>query len=355
MSIRNSTTTRRVSRLAAGLLAAALATVPPAAAPADNGTRLTGRWKVTTLPELPGGKGAVVTGADRHGTLFGTATAADGKPHLVSWHRGRLRDLDGTHNWATALGNRHGTIVGTVAPADGTHHAARYAGGRVTMLPEPPGTLSTGVIALDDRGNAVGQASGFDWQVHAVLWPADHPGTVELLSVPPGMGSGGAFAIGSAAMAADGTRILGYAGVTGYVWGLDGSIAHTVLPTAPGDALNLLASDHGVAVGTQWREAEGVNHAITVDRALRVRALPDSRNTVAFTGTEHLVGGQDSATLAAICWMDGRRTTLPVPAGTRAGYPRVTSGPRSLAGLVLDSSYTRHAAQWVLSGSTSAR
>jgi hypothetical protein len=343
-------TTTRIRRAVAGAIAVTLALAPAgapaAAAPPSSYTSWT--WSVAALPGLPGGGAANVTGSDGNGVLYGTANDADGHPHLVSWRNGVLTDLDGTYNWATGLGNSNGIVAGTIAPPNGTHHAAELVDGRVQLLPEPDGTLSTGVTAIDESGNLVGQASGFDWQVHAVMWPAGQPRVPKSLSVPPGMGSGGAFGIGSAAMSASHGRIVGYAGVSGYIWNTDGSIRATVLPTSPGDALDLQATSDGAVIGTEWVEAEGVNHAVEVGSDLEATMLPGSQGTVAFTGNARIVGGQDSASLQAIAWVNGKKTTLPVPAGTFAGFPRVTAGPRMLAGSILDATFTERPVKWVL-------
>jgi hypothetical protein len=151
--------------------------------------------------------------------------------------------------------NSHGVIVGERLTSDSSFHtdAFIYRHGRFTLLPAPILGEATNAMAINSRGDVVGTADGATGFV-PVEWPADHPGTVRLLSTPSGAGG---FANG---IDEDGTVVgylTPYPDGTPYVWPTHGRGAHALPVPVGSTGGNAEAISNGWVAGDVMDTATG--------------------------------------------------------------------------------------------------
>ena len=195
-------------RLAPGVrmvvLGVALAVLPASGAVAsaqtmwpDQSMRDGGACRMSLLPVPAGAVNSEVTGGDHTGRyLVGQATEFDGTNFSLAsllWTDGVLRKL-ATEALAPAAQvnvtdvNSRGAVVGYRTRDFGTFHtdAWIYRKGGFTLLPGLKPSDATTTAAINARGDIVGTSE--DRSVspvvsHAVIWPANQPGTVRELTV----------------------------------------------------------------------------------------------------------------------------------------------------------------------------
>ncbi|MGC4868704.1 hypothetical protein ACLQ3B_25080 [Micromonospora sp. DT53] len=118
--------------------------------------------------------------------------------------------------------NRYGVAVGN-AVVDNVYRPWRYRDGRLEWLPVLPTFSNTLALGINSRGDIVGQLAVEETETSLpLLWPADRPGTVEVIDAPPNA---------SAREILDDGTIIGSAGNSGWVRHPD---ARTDRLTAPG-------------------------------------------------------------------------------------------------------------------------
>lgn len=118
--------------------------------------------------------------------------------------------------------NRYGVSVGN-AFVDNVYRPWRYRDGRLEWLPVLPTVSNTWALGINSRGDIVGQGAVEETETSLpLLWPADRPGTVEVIDAPSNA---------SAREILDDGTIIGSAGSSGWVRHPD---ATTGLLTAPG-------------------------------------------------------------------------------------------------------------------------
>ncbi|MGW1449720.1 hypothetical protein ACWCO3_15740 [Micromonospora sp. NPDC002411] len=118
--------------------------------------------------------------------------------------------------------NRYGVAVGN-AFVDNVNRPWRYRNGRVEWLPVPPVVSNTWATGINSRGDIVGRGAVEQTETSLpLLWPADRPGTVEVIDAPSDA---------SATEILDDGTIIGTAGNSGWVRHPD---ARTDRLTAPG-------------------------------------------------------------------------------------------------------------------------
>jgi hypothetical protein len=200
-----------------------------------------------------------VNGADPTGRyLVGVGFHQGGAEGLL-WVGGQLRPIN-EHSLAPEVEvqfnavNERGEIVGQRTTDDTSFHtdAFVYRNGRFTILRAPGKGDSTEALAINSRGDVVGDASGpSGWQ--AVEWPANHPGTVRVLAAP---GGGWGFTSG---IDEDGT-VVGYIGASPtsipYVWPARGR-AHPLRIPAGSAGGDTVAVREGWVAGNVFDPATG--------------------------------------------------------------------------------------------------
>ncbi|GHG48124.1 MULTISPECIES: hypothetical protein [Amycolatopsis] len=165
---------------------------------------------------------------------------------------------DGPHLLGTAFGldteltdvNASGVAVGSYTEYGEfpLHHAVRYTGGHFERLPDPPGYTNTKALAINARGDilgAVGEtaASGVNT---TVVWPADAPGTVEVLLPAPGWQvQGGIDDNGTVAAAVVDWSAGGH--LVGQVLPQGGAAIRLASPVPAGDVVPQVITTHRIA------------------------------------------------------------------------------------------------------------
>ncbi|WP_446214056.1 hypothetical protein [Micromonospora sp. IBSANI012] len=87
------------------------------------------------------------------------------------------------HRYLAAV-NRYGVMVGS-AFVDGTYRPWRYRDGRLEWLPAPATVSQSWPLGINARGDIVGHGSVEETETALpLLWPADRPGTVEVVDAP---------------------------------------------------------------------------------------------------------------------------------------------------------------------------
>jgi len=183
-----------------GLAAATMFAVGPVAANAarpKESASLAGACQMRFLPVPVAAESSSVTGADHTGRfLVGQATVFDGTASVVEsllWTDGRLRTLD-TSALAPYVGvkvtdvNSNGAVVGYRTTDVTTFHSDAWVrrNGRYTLLPGLEPDDATQAVAINSAGDIIG--TDVDLSVspavfHAVIWPAERPGTVRELTI----------------------------------------------------------------------------------------------------------------------------------------------------------------------------
>jgi hypothetical protein len=162
------------------------------------------------------GTGYRVDGEDRQPLLLLWAT----RPGV--WNQPRLTVVEFQTEPQVYSINRFGVAIGTAYVGD-VYRPWRYVQGRLEWLPVPPVVANVTAHSINARGDIVGAGAIEETETSLpLLWPADRPGTVEVIDTPPGSGVVEIFD--------DGT-IVGGTGVSGWVRHPDG---RTVRLTVPG-------------------------------------------------------------------------------------------------------------------------
>jgi hypothetical protein len=177
--------TRRRTLLAAAVTAGLLVPLVSTVAQADPACR------TVALP-TPAGTTSTVTGGDLTGSyLVGLVTYPDRTAGAL-WRDGRFTEIDASSIQHAQVDyhdvNRHGVVVGERMTDFQTFHtdAFIYRGGKFTFLPALRAGDSTEALGINSRGDVVGNSVGNGNGWRPVVWPADEPGTVRLLSFPAG-------------------------------------------------------------------------------------------------------------------------------------------------------------------------
>jgi uncharacterized membrane protein len=183
------TTTPRVllgMALAVGLLVPFTSAVAQATPASDTVT-----YQMVPLPVPDGTTSSSVNGGDPTGRYL-VGTAHPGNFTGLVWRHGRMTEIDGSV-LQPSVGvsfndvNRHGVVTGERTTDNSTFHtdAFIYRAGQFTMLPALNPGDETRTVAINSRGDVVGDTfTATGW--HPVVWPADQPGTVRVLTMPDG-------------------------------------------------------------------------------------------------------------------------------------------------------------------------
>lgn len=169
------------------ILAAGAAAVPASTAFA------TGDLQMERLPVPVGVVNSDVRGGDHGGHfLVGAGVRFDGTEWtqvVLRWEDGAVSELDTAALAPSMLVeaadiNKDGVVVGRRITDSSTFHSDAwiYRDGRLSLLPGLEPTDETSAVAINARGDVVGRSGS-----HAVLWPADQPGTVRELAVDPSL------------------------------------------------------------------------------------------------------------------------------------------------------------------------
>ncbi|MDH6461946.1 putative membrane protein [Micromonospora sp. A200] len=103
---------------------------------------------------------------------------------LLLWDGPRVTVVPSDPSRRLAAVNRYGVVVGS-AFVDGTFRPWRYRYGRLEWLPVPATVSGTWPLGINARGDIVGQGSVEETETALpLLWPADRPGTVEVVDAP---------------------------------------------------------------------------------------------------------------------------------------------------------------------------
>ncbi|MFI6235513.1 hypothetical protein ACIBD9_18305 [Micromonospora sp. NPDC050784] len=142
--------------------------------------------------------------------------------------------------------NRYGVAVGN-AFVGNVYRPWRYRNGRLEWLPVLPTVSNTLALGINSRGDIVGHGAVEETETTLpLLWPADRPGTVEVIDAP---------SYASAREILDDGTIIGTAGSFGWVRHPD---ARTDRLTAPGAQWSGISAAQGTwAVGRIGTGSEG--------------------------------------------------------------------------------------------------
>jgi uncharacterized membrane protein len=222
-----------------------------AAMPANTASAADG-LQMEQLPVPAGVVNSDVRGGDHSGRfLVGAGLRFDGtegRQVVLRWDNGTVSELDtaalapAAHVEATDI-NNDGIVVGFRVRDFSTFHtdAWIHRNGGFSLLPGLETTDETSAVAINARGDVVGQSGE-----RAVIWPADHPGTVRELTVDASspMSSTGVD------IDDDGT-VLGFLGCRPceeqrpYIWPADGPGYPLAAPAGTG-------YPEGVAIRNGW-------------------------------------------------------------------------------------------------------
>ncbi len=279
--------------VAAVLMGGILAGAP--AAEAASGCQ----WAPTTLP-LPDGYRLEDLGTgDGAGAVAGTLRPnSPGEPLVgVVWRAGSPQVLGAAFGLDTELDdvNASGVAVGSYTdPREfgefPLHHAVRYTGGHFERLPDPPGYTNAEALAINARGDilgAVGETAA-NGVGPTVVWPADAPGTVEVLPVPsPGWQvQGGINDDGTVAAAVIDWSTGG--NFAGYVLPKSGPAIRMARPVPSGDLVPTAITTQRIA----GYAGDGGAFLWHLDGSVD-RALPGLRNVTAMNSAGAIVGYAD--------------------------------------------------------------
>ncbi|MET8258431.1 hypothetical protein ACFYPG_01825 [Micromonospora sp. NPDC005553] len=147
--------------------------------------------------------------------------------------------------------NRYGVAVGS-AFVDNVYRPWRYRNGRLEWLPVLPTVSNTLALGINSRGDIVGLGAVEQTETTLpLLWPADRPGTVEVIDAPSNA---------SAREILDDGTIIGTAGGFGWVRHPD---ARTDRLTAPGARWSGIVAARGTwAVGSIGTGSEDGDSAL---------------------------------------------------------------------------------------------
>src|SRR5262249_7167687 len=133
--------------------------------------------------------------------------------HPVLWSEGQAKQLPAMTGRSVAV-NASGLIVGYDTDESDHYVGWTYLNGKKTTLAKLAGYSWTVPAAVNARGDVAGRAMGDALDKTApVVWPADRPGTVRRLTVPPGVGYPGVIDSHATDIGDDGTVVGSVRGV----------------------------------------------------------------------------------------------------------------------------------------------
>ncbi|WP_410596281.1 hypothetical protein [Amycolatopsis sp. lyj-23] len=310
---------RTPAKCTAAVVAAVLAGGTVAGAPAARAASGC-QWAPATLPVPEGYRLERVGTGDGAGAVTGTLRPkSPGEPLIgVVWRADGLQVPGAAFGLDTELTdvNASGVAVGSYTdPREfgqfPLNHAVRYTGGRFERLPDPPGYANTKALAINARGDILGAAgeTAASGVGPSIVWPADAPGTVEVLPVPSAgwQVQGGIDDDGTVAAA-----VLAGPGFTGYVLPRSGPAIPLASPVPDGDVVptaikaQRIAGYAGDAGAFLWHLDGSVD-----------RALPGLRNVAAMNSAGAVVGYADGGTTLFLP-PDGGPAQVVAPAGQNA-------------------------------------
>jgi len=289
------------------------ATGTPTSSPATPPTQGTADCTVQALT-LPSG----VTSAD--------AYAIDPSGHQivgVGWRNKAVLWRDGTPTLLPSVAaqddtgvmvggvNARGVVVGSTAPTASSVHAWVYRNGKVTVLPAPRGHARVMAKAVNTAGDIAGLAFDDSDNYVAVVWPANAPGTVKVLTAPPGRYGAAAYGIGD-----DGT-VVGDLEDGGHPFVWDGAGRGRVAaerPGRPGGRIFAISGDWAVG----WVSGDTGPNPVAARWNLRTGTM----TTFDLTGTARAVAA-DGTFLASE--VPSSNTLLVGPDGTVRQLPNLAS------------------------------
>lgn len=150
--------------------------------------------RAVPLPLPAGATYSAVAGGDPTGRYLVGSTVLTGEsaPTGLVWTNNRVTRIDAGSIQHVAVYytdvNRSGVVVGQRMTDTTTFHtdAFTYRSGRFTMLPPLKPGDSTEAVAINSRGDVVGNSWTPEGEVRLVVWPADRPGTVRALRMADG-------------------------------------------------------------------------------------------------------------------------------------------------------------------------
>jgi hypothetical protein len=299
-----------IASVAACLAPVLSAPTAEAAVTRDGLTPTQAACRLSLLPVPDGTVRSAVNAGDPTGRyLLGDAAVSIGgntSSQQVLWVDGQLTPFQTPYQYSTPVAvNQHGAITGYALRTGGWSFGWRYQHGHLAELPGlQPGdtTLAAAINARGDvAGYSVSDPTG-SAVAHAVVWPANRPGSVRELTVPGQAGLSAAIGID------DNGTILGYVGgqpgATFYVWSPDGTPRQLPAPAGTTDAT-------GNAIRNGWVAGSAFDgqHSVPVRWNLR-------SGSVEQLSTEFLVGvavnRYGSVSLEqSIAHRDGRIVPLP--------------------------------------------
>ena len=317
-----------------GTMAVAGLLVPFAPGAAQAAPTAAATCRSVAMPVPAGSIFSSVNGGDSSGRYLVGAAESYGSSTGLLWVDGRLKPIDQSplapyvQVQFNAV-NRRGVIVGERMIDESSFHtdAFVYRGGRFTLLPAPNPGDETHALAVNSRGDIVGDAfTASGWQ--PVEWQAARPGTVRVLSTP---GGGGGFATG---IDEDGT-VVGYLTPwppgTPYVWPARG--AARALPFPAGDpglvGGNAVAIRFGMVAGNVTDPATGADVPalwnLRTGRSTVWRGVQGGATSVNRWGTIGMAGG-------GVVYADGRVVPLTGAVNTISDRGAIAGATRLSAG-----------------------
>jgi hypothetical protein len=302
-----------------------------------------GTCQISLLPVPDGTWRSAVNAGDPTGRylLGDAAVSVNGNTttEQLLWVNGKLTPFQTPYTNATLVDvSQHGAITGHAQRTDGWSFAWRYEHGRFGTLPGLlPGDV-TEPAAINARGDVVGYSltdpmGSSVW--HAVIWPANRPGTVRELNVPGATGPAAAIDIDD-----DGT-ILGHIGqnpgATYYVWPPNGAPRQLPAPAGTTEAV-------GSAIRNGWVAGSAFDgqHSVPVRWNLRTGSVLQL-STDFLTGDA--VNRHGAVSLGqSIAHRDGSIVALPGLTASDARVARVLTDRGTAAGF--DNDGTVHAVTW---------
>ncbi|GAA0644794.1 hypothetical protein GCM10010174_79800 [Kutzneria viridogrisea] len=278
----------------------ALLTAAAVLVPAPNASAAACTWRPTALPVPTDVSGSTVYATDGHGIYAGVAER--GEYHFVLWKNGKLTDFGNLVGHTSSMHSVDGVnSAGTLVGSEGVRghypvpQALRSTGDKVELL---PGKGISRAYAINEHGDIVGFGSVPDSsgqnRLLPVRWPADRPGTMEVL---PGLPADWLNAA-AVDMDADGTVLLSRNlgdDRPGFLW-RNGVV--TALPRPAGaTSLSVQAIAGGRVVGSAT--ISGTQHGVLWDRDGTITLLPRANGARDITSSG-LIIGEDTAQRSAV-------------------------------------------------------
>ncbi|MFB9904621.1 hypothetical protein [Allokutzneria oryzae] len=263
-------------------------------------------WKSAALPLPDGITQGRATASDNEG---GYAGVAMGMPErVVLWKPGKIVDYGrvpfAPYLVTVADVNRSGTIVGHAMRDVYSAGAFRSVGTRIEALPVPAAAHASRAVAVNDRGDIVGQyVPKLGELSRAVMWPADRPGQmVELTGLPA------SESLVVSGIDEDGTVLVEATGngvSTSYRW-RDG-VAMKLVPPVPAQSVFANGISAGRVVGTLVPQGQPNElRAVQWDASGNASLLPEGRAANSVNRDGLVVGDGQSFQIGALVWRGGK-------------------------------------------------